>query len=98
MYGLQGPTKQNISTAPFETIHFPAQMKQNLHTQQGVTYAQITKQNSYAATNIQLDQHINQPHQQTSNIQNLKDMMKGLFGQMGTTIKLTTVLANPNNG
>jgi hypothetical protein len=31
----------------------PAQIKQTLHTQPGVTYAQITKQNSYAATNIE---------------------------------------------
>jgi hypothetical protein len=30
-----------------------AQIKQTLHTQPGVTYAQITKQNSYAATNIE---------------------------------------------
>jgi hypothetical protein len=39
-----------------------------LDTQPGVTYAQTTKQNSYAVTNIEQDQHINQPHQQTSNI------------------------------
>jgi hypothetical protein len=50
----------------------PAQIKQTLHTQTGVTYAQITKQNSYAATNIEQDQHINQPHQQTNDIQDLK--------------------------
>jgi hypothetical protein len=49
-----------------------AQIKQTLHTQPGVTYAQITKQNSYAATNIEQGQHISQPHQQTSNIQDLK--------------------------
>jgi hypothetical protein len=53
----------------------PAQIKQTLHTQPGVTYTQITKQNSYAATNIEQDQHINQTHQQTSNIQALKNMM-----------------------
>jgi hypothetical protein len=34
----------------------PAQIKQTLHTQPGVTYAQITKQNSYAATHIEQDQ------------------------------------------
>jgi hypothetical protein len=34
-----------------------------------VTYAPITKQNSYAATNIGQDPHINQPHQQTSETQ-----------------------------
>jgi hypothetical protein len=49
-----------------------AQIKQILHTLPGVTYAQITKQNSYAATNIEQDQHIHQPHQQISGIQDLK--------------------------
>jgi hypothetical protein len=52
--------------------YIPAQIKQTLHTQSGVTYAQITKQNSYAATNIEQDPYINQRHQQTSNIQDLK--------------------------
>jgi ABC-type lipoprotein release transport system permease subunit len=70
-----------------------AQIKQTLHTQPGVTYAQIIKQNSYAATNIEQDQHINQPHQQTSDIQDLKNMTKSLFEQMGTMLNLlTTVL------
>jgi hypothetical protein len=31
-----------------------------LHTQPGVTYAQITTQTSYAATNIEQDEHIYQ--------------------------------------
>jgi hypothetical protein len=35
----------------------------------------ITKQNSYATRNIEQDQHINQPLQQTSDIQDLKNMM-----------------------
>jgi hypothetical protein len=71
----------------------PAQIKQTLHTQPGVTYTQITKQNSYAATNIEQDQHINQPLQQTSDIQDLKNMIKSLFEQMGTMLNfLTTVL------
>jgi hypothetical protein len=60
MYGLQGPLHLKQYT--------PAQIKQALHTQPGITYAQITKQNSYAATNIEQDQHINQPLQQTSDI------------------------------
>jgi hypothetical protein len=41
--------------------------------------AQITKQNSYAATSIEQDQHINRPVQQTSDIQDLKNMIKSLF-------------------
>jgi hypothetical protein len=68
--------------------HTPAQIRQILHTQPGVTYAQIAKQNSYAATNIEQDQHINQPLQQTSYIQDLKNMMKSLFEQMGTMLLL----------
>jgi hypothetical protein len=47
----------------------PAQIKQTLHTQPGVTYVYITKQNSYAAINIEQDPHINEPHQQTKDIQ-----------------------------
>jgi hypothetical protein len=63
----------------------PAQIKQTLHTQPGVTYAQITKQNSYAATNTKQDRHINQPFRQISGIQGLKNMMKSPFQKMGTT-------------
>jgi hypothetical protein len=70
----------------------PAQIKQTLHTQPGVTYAQITKQNSYAATNIEQDQHINQPHQQISDIQGLKNIMKNLFEQMRTMLNLLTAV------
>jgi hypothetical protein len=65
---------------------------QTLHTLPGVTYAQITKQNSYAATNIEQDQHIHQPHQQTSDIQDLKNMKKSLFEQMGTMLNLLTTM------
>jgi malonyl CoA-acyl carrier protein transacylase len=64
-----------------------AQIKQTLHTQPGVIHAQITKQNTYATTTIEQDQHINQPLQQTSD---LKNMMKSLFEQMGTMLNLFT--------
>jgi hypothetical protein len=75
----------------------PAQIKQTLHTQPGVTFAQITKQNSYAATDIEQDQHINQPHQQISELQELKDTMKNIFEQMGTMLSLlATVLTKMN--
>jgi hypothetical protein len=92
MCDLQGPTKENIPTSPYEQYIPPPQIKQTLHTQPGVTYAQINKRNSYAPTNIEQEPHINQPHQQTSNIQDLKDKMKSLFKQMGTMLNLTTVL------
>jgi hypothetical protein len=68
-----------------------AQITHTLHTQPGVTYAQITKQNSYAATNIEQDQHkptssANQRHTR------LKNMMKIVFLQMGTMLNLLTTL------
>jgi hypothetical protein len=63
MYSLKGPTKESIPTSLLKQYTPPAQIKQTLHTQPGVTYIQITKENSYAATNIKQDPHINQPHQ-----------------------------------
>jgi hypothetical protein len=77
---------------PLKQYTPPAQMKQTLHPQPGVRYAQITKQTSYAATNIEQDQHINQSHQQTSDIQDLKNMMKSLFEQMETMLNLPTTV------
>jgi hypothetical protein len=55
MYGLQGPTKENM---PLRLKQYtpPAQIKQTLHTQPGATYAQITKPNTYATTTIEQDQ------------------------------------------
>jgi hypothetical protein len=64
--------KKNITTSPFETITPLAQIRQTLYTQPGVTYAQITKQNSYASTNIEQEPHIHPNHQQTSDMQGLK--------------------------
>jgi membrane-anchored protein YejM (alkaline phosphatase superfamily) len=75
----------------------PAQIKQTLHTQPGVTNAEITKQNSYADISIEQDQHINQPLQQTRDIQDLKNTMKSIFEQTGTMLNLlTTMLTNLN--
>jgi hypothetical protein len=69
------------------------QIKQTLYTLPGVTYAQIAKQNFYAPTNIQQGPQTNQPHQQTREIQDLKNMTKIFFDQMGTMLNLlTTVL------
>jgi hypothetical protein len=69
-----------------------AQIKQTLYFQPGVTYAQATKQNSCALTNIEREPHTNQPHQQASSIQDLKNMMKSLFEQMGTMLNLLTTM------
>jgi hypothetical protein len=67
MYDLQGPTKENILTSPFENIHFSCT---NQHSTRS-NYAQITNQNSYAPTNIEQESHIIQFHQQTIVIQEL---------------------------
>jgi hypothetical protein len=50
----------------------------------GLQLFHINKQNSYVATNIEQDQHINQPLQQASDIHDLKNMMKSPSEQMGT--------------
>jgi hypothetical protein len=50
----------------------PAQIKQTLDTQPGVTYSQIIKQNSFPPTNIEQEPHIKQSRQQTSDIQERK--------------------------
>jgi hypothetical protein len=34
---------------------------------------------------MEQEPHVNQPYQQTSDMQDLKSMMKSLFEQMGTT-------------
>jgi hypothetical protein len=71
----------------------PAQLQQTIKTQPGVTYAQATK-TSYTPTQIDDIQYINQPHQQNSNIHELKNMMKGLFEQMGTMLNILTTMLN----
>jgi hypothetical protein len=91
---LQKKKYQPLRLKQYTTL---AQIKQTLHTQLGITYAQITKQNTYAITTIEQDQHINQPLQHTSDIQELKNTMKSLFEQLGTMLNLlTTVIAKLN--
>jgi membrane-associated HD superfamily phosphohydrolase len=71
----------------------PAQIIHTIYTQPEVTYAQITKQNSYAPTNVEQDPLTTQPNQETSDIQDIKYMMKSHFERMGTMLYLlTTVL------
>jgi hypothetical protein len=50
----------------------PAQVGGILHTQPGMLYAQIIKQNSYTSTNIEQGPHKEQFHQQSSDMQDLK--------------------------
>jgi hypothetical protein len=81
-------SNKNIPTNLFEIIHSSAQIKHTLHIQSGVRYAQITKHQSFAPTNIAQKPHTNHPYQQTSNMQDLKHMLKSLFEQMGTMLNL----------
>jgi hypothetical protein len=43
-------------------------------------------------TNIKQEPHINQLYKQTSDIQDLKNMMKSLSKQMGTMLNLLTTV------
>jgi hypothetical protein len=72
----------------------PTQIKQTLCTQPGVTYAPITKYNFYTFTNIERVPHIYQSHQQTSDKQKLKNIIKSLFEQMGIMLNLLTTVFN----
>jgi hypothetical protein len=73
MHGLQRATKKHISTSLFETVHSSsANQTYPIFSTRNITYAQITKQNSYAPTNVEQEPHINQPYQQISDIQELK--------------------------
>jgi hypothetical protein len=87
MCGLQGPTKENIPPLHLKQCTPSAQIKQTLHTQPEVTYPQITKQNSYAATNIEQDQHINQLLQQNRDIQDFKKYNEKPFFANGNYAK-----------
>jgi hypothetical protein len=64
-------TYERKHTQPLHSMIYspPAQVKQTLYTQPIVTYAQVTKQKSSAPTNTDQEPHINQPHQQTRDMQ-----------------------------
>jgi hypothetical protein len=112
MHGLQRfKTKENTPNSLVETKHsssnqtYPV-LVETKHSSSNQTYpvhltgssiCSNNPKNSYAATNIEQDQHINQPHQQTNDIQELKNMIKSLFEQMGRMLNLlTTVLTKLN--
>jgi hypothetical protein len=90
------PTTRDVrSTRNFKRKHIytpPAQIKETLRIQPEVSYAQVTKQEFHAPTNIEQEPHIKQSHRQTSEMQELKNMMKILFEQIGTMVNLTTVI------
>jgi hypothetical protein len=72
----------------------PAKIKQTLCTQPGVSYSQVTKQEFHAPTNIEQEPQIKQSHQQTRDMQELKNMTKSFFEQTGTMINLFTTVIN----
>jgi hypothetical protein len=86
-YDLQ---KKIYPTLHPKSYNSPAQIKQTLYTQPGVSYAQITKQNSYTPAPLEEVPNTIQPHQQNSDMQELKNMIKGLFNQLGTMLNLLT--------
>jgi hypothetical protein len=93
MYGLQGLIKENIPTSTFETIHSSCPNKTSITHSTRSDKCSNNQQNSYAPTNIAQESPINQSYQQTIDIQELRNMMKSRFEQMGTMLNLlTTVL------
>jgi hypothetical protein len=71
----------------------PALIQQTLHTQPGVSYAQITSKNLPPMSTCAPAPPVNHPLQQFNDILDLKALMKNIFKQMGTMINLlTTVL------
>jgi hypothetical protein len=80
MYYLQRAAKNKAYPPLGVKQYIPcAQVKCTLQTQPEITYAQITKQNSYTPINIEQEPHTNQCRHQTSDMQDLKNMMKSLF-------------------
>jgi hypothetical protein len=71
-----------------------AQLKQTVYTQSGVTYAHVTKQNSYNPTQIEnVQKHKPTPPARQRHTRT-KNMMKDFFEQMGTMLNLLTTVLN----
>jgi hypothetical protein len=84
MYGTQGSTNENTPTSLFENMH-SSYTNRTITMHSTRSYICSNKQNSYAPTNIiEQEPHTNQSRQQTTDIQELKNMMKSLFEQIGT--------------
>jgi hypothetical protein len=64
----------------------PAQIKQTLYTQ-SVSYAKITKQNSYSLVPLEEVSNTIQPHQQNSDMQELKEHEKRTLQSNGNHAK-----------
>jgi hypothetical protein len=73
----------------------PAPLQQTLHTQPGITYAQITKPNPCTFTPQDTDHLPTQSQQTPDDIHDLKFLMQTLFDQLSSTINLlNTVISN----
>jgi hypothetical protein len=66
----------------------PEPLRQTLHTQPGITYAQITKPNTCTPTPQDTDHLPTQSQQPSGENHNLKFLMKTLFDQLSATINL----------
>jgi hypothetical protein len=66
----------------------PAPLRQTLHTQPGITYAQITKPNTCTPTPQNTDHLHTQSQQPPGENHNLKFLMQTLFDQLSATINL----------
>jgi hypothetical protein len=89
--------KKTTPSSP-ENTHSSSKPQTNSSTQPGKTYAQIANPDSYPDPQTETKPLLKQPnqHQQThqcnSARQELKDVMKSLFEQLGTMLNLLTVL------
>jgi hypothetical protein len=95
MYGLQWPAKEDLPPLRVKQYTPPTLIQQTIHTQPGVSYAQITSQNpSTTPTPAPVPvPPTNQPQQQSNDISELKALVKNLSDQMGTLLNLlATVL------
>jgi hypothetical protein len=90
MYSLQGSSEENLSTPPSQNLHFSCTASTN---HKHATYAQATK-TFYTPIEIDDVQYINQPHQQNYDVHEIKNMVKGIFEQMGTMLNLLTTVLN----
>jgi hypothetical protein len=90
----KGCTKENISTSPFEKIH-------SSHTNQTITahsmksYICSNKQTKFFRSNKYKARATSKPMPSiTSDVQELKNMMKSLSEQMGTMLNLLITVLN----
>jgi hypothetical protein len=92
IYCLQGPAKEDLTPLRIKQYTPPALIQQTIHTQSGVSYAQITSQNPSTTPTPAPVTSANQPQQQSNDILELEALLKNLFDQMGTLLNLLTTI------